>query len=341
MSEAQLRADRETLSNVICTPDVWGDLPTHWPTVKPLVERWWKALKVWEKADTFNAAFLDKRMTVRTFGADFNYQKSKSFDTITLPDTRFKADSQYTPMSYEDQRKHNDAFRSPAEYKKYHAQRGIDSSAFADPANFVSREKKYAMGLHDLSASLLNPAVSIFDQIHNNEEGAHFSFLPLSAEEDQLVLSQLTAAAKKLQGPLPEFYTLVRGYRAGVTRIKLAQEFDMAIGYTVVPAKNPTKDGPAYKLRYGLGNTMTIVGRTFGIKVTAEVLAARRQAAMRFKSILAERQAKNEIIIAIRQHAGNFPVYAVRKGNQLDCFTIDSGKLTLNGKKISANGVLA
>ena len=86
---------------------------------------------------------------------------------------------------------HDDIFHKTAEAQKYRAARGIDSSAFANPANFVSREKKYDEGLHDLSASLLNPGLSIFDQIHNTDvggklnfkkeeiEGAHFSFLPL------------------------------------------------------------------------------------------------------------------------------------------------------------------
>ncbi len=106
---------------------------------------------------------------------------------------------------------HDKIFHKTDEAQKYRANRGIDSSAFANPANFASRETKYDAGLHDLSASLLNPGLSIFDQIHNSDqggklnfkkeeiEGAHFSFLPLSKEEDQLMLYKLIQCAKRLR----------------------------------------------------------------------------------------------------------------------------------------------
>ena len=151
------------------------------------------------------------------------------------------------------------------EAQKYHAKRGIDSSPFAVPSNFATREKKYEEGLHDLSASILNHNNPILDQVHNSGHGAHYSFLPLSEEEDQEVIFTLTRYAKT-RIPFPLLYPKVRGFRAEMTRVKLAQDYDMAVGYSAIPAVLPSIEGSgahlAFKLRYGLGNTTTVAGQT-------------------------------------------------------------------------------
>ena len=61
---------------------------------------------------------------------------------------------------------------------------GIDSSAFANPANFATHAKKYQEGLTQPSASLLNPKLSIFQQIHNKEEGGKKNFQKKTIEGD-------------------------------------------------------------------------------------------------------------------------------------------------------------
>lgn len=338
----------------------------NWKVVEPLLNCWWTAYKAWEANDNFNKAFRGRRMTVRTFpggiGA-FEKQVSKEFkrgsislasSTSAGTEVRIFADSRYTPLDPVTMRQHDEIFHKTEEHLKYRAMRGINSSAFAKPSNFATREKKYEEGLHDLSASLLNPDLSIFDQIHNTDvggklnyqgkeiEGAHFSFLPLSMEEDQLVLYRLIQCAKACRHALPELYTKVRDYRARMTRVKLANEFDMGIGYSAVPVANPPRGGPAYKLRYGLGKQTTITGQggQQTVPVTAELYAARQQAALRFKRILGIRDAKNEVIIAIRKHKGPFPVYAVRSGNELLCYEIVGDQMRLNAKKISSAGVM-
>ncbi len=352
----------------------------HWSSVEPLLNSWWDAYKLWEENDTFNKALKNKRMTVRTFPgtlgvpkdatvphprirdnwgeAGFKKQHAKIFprgeinvvDTKlnketqeTVTEVRIFADGKFTPLPKEQEAEHDRVFHKTDEHNYYGARRGIDSSAFANPLNFVDREKKYEEGLHDLSASLLNPDLSIFDQIHNNDWDAHFSFLPLSKEDDQYVLFNLTRLAKELRLTLPAFDTKVRFYRASMTRVKLANEFDMAIGYTAVPVANPQPGSPAYKLRYGLTRNTTITGPQGQqtVPVTAELYAARQQAALRFKSILGIRDAKNEIVIAIRHHAGPFPVYAVRQSGQLKCYTIEDSKMVFNGKTISSVGVMS
>jgi hypothetical protein len=308
-------------------------LQRNWKFIHADILAWWRAYKAWEKVDTFDAAFRDTRMTVRTFNPGYSDQVQKTFarGKIQVTKEKFFADSRYTkfdpldPIANEaTQERHQRTFGRGVESQKYHAQRGIDSSAFAVPANFASRETKYDAGLHDLSASILNPRLPIFNQIHNTEEGAHFSFLPLSEMEDQEVIYNLTRIAKD-RVTIPGLYDLVRTYRAEMTRVKLAYEMDMGIGYTVVPAPRPNR-GPQYKLRYGLPNTTTIVGQKEAQPTTPDIYEARRKAALKFKSIVGIREGKNEIVIAIRKHAGPFPVYAVRRGDRLVCYTITPAK---------------
>ncbi len=338
--------------------------------------------KLWEENDTFNKAFTNKRMTVRTFPGTLGVPKKESDPHPEVTDTwgekgfekqhakvfkhggvnvvdqkknpetkqwetevRIFADSKNTPLgSRAEELEHDRIFHKTDEHNYYGAKRGIDSSAFANPLNFVDREKKYEEGLHDLSASLLSPkeTMSIFDQIHNNDWDAHFSFLPLSKEDDQYVLYNLTRLAKELRLALPALDTKVRFYRASMTRVKLANEFDMGIGYTAVPVANPQPGSPAYKLRYGLTKNTTILGPggQQSVPVTPELYAARQQAALKFKSILGIRDAKNEIVIAIRRHAGPFPVHAVRQSGELKCYDIVKDKMVFNGKTISSAGVM-
>jgi hypothetical protein len=342
-------------------------LTGHWTQLELLMNGWWTAYKNWEANDKFKRAFDDKRMTVRTFpGGEikpkqqtpFEKQVSKTFEggSISLAsyikatketEVRVFADSQYTPLGSDALKEHDRIFHKTDEKYKYGARRGIDTSAFQNPSNFASREKKYEEGLHDLSASLLNPGLSIFDQIHNsddglaaNSEGAHFVFLPLSKEEDQLMLYNLIQYAKRLRLMLPALQDKVRTYRAEMTRVKLASEFDMAVVYSAVPVARG-RGGPAYKLRYGLGKKTTVAGdEELTTPVTPQIYAARQEAARKFKSIIGLRDAKNEIVIAMRKHAGPFPVYAVRKGNELECYKIVDNKMAPDGRKISSSGVM-
>jgi hypothetical protein len=331
--------------NLNITLDLRGNDPAYirrnWSYVHADISSWWTAYKAWEAVDTFDEAFEDKRMTVRTFNTGYATQVQKTFKrgTIQVTQEKFFSDGRYTKTDEKKQLEYQKAFNNLKEIQKYHAQRGIDSSAFANPANFASRETKYDAGLHDLSASILNPKLSIFDQVHNNEEGAHYSFLPLSMEEDQEVIYNLTRIAKD-RVSIPGLYQMVRNYRAEMTRVKLAYEMDMGIGYTAVSSPGQAT-GPQFKLRYGLAATTTLVGEALPQPTTENIYDERRKAARKFKSIIGVRDAKNEIVIAMRKHAGPFPVFAVRRGDQLVCYNITTAKLMeRNGKQITKNGHL-
>ena len=159
------------------------------------------------------------------------------------------------------------------------------------------------------------------------------------------MLHNLDLMAKQLREMVPALQVKVRGCKAAMTRVKLAQEYDMGVGYSAIkaPKAKADADGYRYKLRYGLVSTTTVLNeqqQSESVWVDAARYAARQQEALRFKSILGKRDAKNEIVIAIRHHAGPFPVYAVREGNVLKCYDIVNGDMKENGKTISENGVM-
>ena len=356
----------------------------HWAMVEEMIQSWWAVYQKWEEKDNFSDAFAEDRMSVRTFDAGFEKQVSKEFGPGTIKvvsqvknkdgdgvheELRMFGADKFTPLAGTAAKTHDRNFHLSAEKDKYHAQRGIDSSSFAVAENFKTRDAKYFAGLHDLSASLMNHSVSIFDQIHNNEQGAHFSFLPLSEEADQELLFNLTRCAKGVK--TLSLYQKVRDLRANISRVKLAGEFDMAVGYSAAPMQDwqtrlkaapatgkglgrsykPGAPVPAYRLRYGMGLLTTIVGEggQQTVKVTPEIYAARQEAARHFKSILGVRHIeagqKNEIVLAIRKHRGPFPVYATREGQVLKCYTIGADSkgvktMDLNNKTISSSGVM-
>ncbi|WP_131542682.1 hypothetical protein [Paraburkholderia hospita] len=369
--------------------------PTSWNELKPAIENWWTSYKEWEAKDEFNLAYQRARMSVRTFDNNFESNKNRrlGLDAGVLNlgykglDNRFFADSSYGSLGdrCEEVGKRFQAQEAvgrelaklqgtSAKSGAYWADRGIDSKAFANPANFVNREAKYDAGLHDLSASLLNPELSIFEQVHHKtEQGAHFAFVPLSEPEDQRVLFMLIQMAKVMRQHWPEMYALIMQYRGRMTRVKLAQCFDMGAGYIAIPVSNPVPGGRQFKLRYGLVSQMSVLAPSItpaatqastrvsnappppskpykgiakpvnlderNVKVTPEIYHARQQAALDFRSILV-RKDKNEIVIALRQHAGNFPVYAQRVNNVLKCYRIVKGGQVWTGRTISERGIM-
>jgi hypothetical protein len=74
------------------------------------------------------------------------------------------------------------------------------------------------------------------------------------------------------------------------------------------------------------------------ISVDVNVLRMRQQAYFKEKSNVI--RSGNEFVIAMRKHAGPFPVYAFYDGGTFKCYTIEANnKMKLTGKTISALGV--
>ena len=118
-----------------------------------------------------------------------------------------------------------------------------------------------------------------FDQIHNTEQGANFSFMPLPEPEDQRMICTLISMAKTMRPHWPEMYSLIRDYRTKMMRAKLAQDSDMGVGYISIPVNNPGPGDRKFKLRYGLVNNLTVptdVHPDGSIRVTPDVSHGRQ-----------------------------------------------------------------
>ena len=250
--------------------------------------------------------------------------------------------------------------------------RGINTTAFMKPANFKTRKLKYQLGLHDLSVKLVIPGRQWFAaaqikepesiknpkdkgvkaQSHHSAPGkAYFCFLPLSKPEDQYVIYKLVRYAKALRMEIPDLYELILGYRSEMTRVKLAHGFDMGTGYIAVETKDRPDNIP-YKVSYSIGNAAKErragPGTIGKVKEPVDSDLIRKRQQVYFKHNADVAMLGNEIVIAMRNHAGSFPVYAFSTGDELTCFTIRNdgtaecnpdGTPKPNGKTITAQGV--
>jgi hypothetical protein len=342
---SELKVHREKLNTQILDhQDAAARIQGNWTNAELWIRNWWKAYKDWEAADTFNKAMLANRMTMRSFGSNFESQVNKQFTSLDIEKGRFYGDSERTDLGETVQEQHKTTFSRPqlVSTKMYIAKRGINSSAFSDPANFATRKVKYEQGLHDLSVKLVLPGRDIRGQSHHRgEKNPHFSFAPLSKPEDQAVIYKLIRCAKALKNTLPQLDTLIRGYRTRMTRAKLAHHYDMGTGYVAVPTPNRT-DGLEYKIGYSVGNTTKLRAEETPNRIAAivpttmDIVRARQKEYFELNAGVA--RVGNEIVIAIREHAGPFPVLAVYEGNQLRCFSIDiAGKKVLNNTNTISN----
>ena len=349
----------------------------NWVEAERLIEEWWDAYQAWEKADTFNRAVADRRMTMRSWDGDkatFADLVNKTGPSNIADEKRFYANSadRQPAARRADGMSHKDKFaaianRTPPQFgwtKKNPAPdvvygrpvRGIDASAFMTPENFLSRDQKYQLGLHDTSVKLfipgdrnlpvikkLNPDnKTLKDQSHTKEaKKAYFCFLPISMPEDQYVIYKLVRYAKALKTAVPDLDSLIRGYRSQMTRVKLAHGYDMGTGYIAVQTNN---DKIPYKVSYSIGSTVKERGEggqpaKASISVDSELIRKRQQAYFKQNSDVV--RIGNEIVIAMRKHAGSFPVYAYSDGGgDLTVFSIGGKAMTVdNIKQISAQGV--
>jgi hypothetical protein len=358
---SELKNQRETLQQRIidkenATAIILGDRVE----AARLIQAWWKAYQDWEARDTFNKAVADRPMTMRSFGSDFGKQLKKSIPMNIAEDDRFYSNSDRGKVN--NPKSHQTAFQSavtptppmfgwskknpepPKLYQKPY--RGLDTSAFADPTNFATREQKYKMGLHDLSVKLLIPGNitethGVKEQSHHQEEPKpHFCFLPISKPADQYIIYKLIQYAKDLRNTVPELYTQVREIRANMTRVKLSHHYDMGTGYIAIPTPDRPGNLP-YKVGFSVGNSAKLRederndART-AVPMTLQILQARQKAY--FEQNANVLRLGNEFVIAMRRHNGPFPVYAYYDGGLLKCFDIVNGGREENGRTISALG---
>jgi hypothetical protein len=217
--------------------------------ILPLADAWFKEVKKWEAGETFPRAFGDNRMTVRqielgTFkGGSFpinNIDPAKTPPQHLTPEEKkallAKGDEKLTPEEREllkDPRAHMTLARDRA---------GIEARSnpkhFFDPE--TGKREKNKLGLHDLSATLLNGERDIHPQLAPYDNPTIVVFMPVPKEKDLQVFAILNDLTKRMNKDF------IREMRSKLTRVKLAQVVDMHTGYVDISDGN----GPM-KVRYG------------------------------------------------------------------------------------------
>ncbi|EWC60889.1 hypothetical protein UO65_3819 [Actinokineospora spheciospongiae] len=254
-----------------------GGAGTTWKARKAQIEKWWADLKAAEARETWAGAYAANRMSARQIGAD---GRGGEFSIVNRA-----------------------ARRDPTKQVNITLDRSAKGVlARMDPANFndpgTGANHKDALGLHDLSASLLDGSKpTVFDQLKGYAD-AVVVFMPVPSETDAQVFNAISSLAE------PDAPVL-RGYRNALTRVRLAQGSDM---HTILVDDGEGPPAPV-RVRYG------VTGRVQRAKGAAETIAdevdidVRRTNALQHNVILGAgaTQTVNEIVVAYRRHAS--PVF--------------------------------
>lgn len=288
-----------------------------------LVNDWWADYKTMEETDTFMAAMTEGRLTVRQ-SPRVNVIPEISMKKLHVRGEESRGGKFDTGVDGVKLRMNPANFEQLPEVKKS----GL-AVAQRWETKQTERRGKYVYGLHDLSASLLDPLRPTLTEQLNSTDGKLLNydevFMPVASEEDHQVYCLLSKHAKSNREHVAksasvdehgELYSLMVKIRRSMTRIKLAEDKDMHCGFIDI-----RKIGSEVsKYRYGLG-AMT----DKGVK-TPKVTEAREKAALHYKSITALARTTgsgyNEIIIAYREHKSPlFPIIARWNGTAFDILT--------------------
>ncbi len=240
-----------------------------WAELAPKINEWWQDFKTRERQENFTRAFRANRMTARQIDLG---GRGGTFQVDTLAKTKGR-------------------FMNLARGPK-----GVEERL--KPSNFINGQEN-EKGLHDLSASLLDGAKPIYQQLKHYENSVVL-FMPVPEEDDLKVFAALNQLPDRDRD-------LLRRMGAEMTRLKLAQASDMGTTYADV-----SKVFGLDEFQYG--QTGTIIRRKGGIGMpaTPAEIKARETNALEYKKILtANITIVNEVVMAYRQHASKlFPMYA-------------------------------
>lgn len=229
---------------------------------------WWQAYKEWEANDTFEKAFQQDRMTIRTYNPDKKGSSTKW--NTTWPTTVIKDKNSKT---------------SNINVKCNVSGNGVILRTKS--SNFFPFSSKNECGLHDLSASLLNSKKRISDQIYHNltltnTHGARSVFMPLPLEEDLQLISLLNDIVQRV----PFRYTsqlgrLVKEYNSKMTRLWQASPRDLGAGNYITDPDNLTYPD----IKYGVnGKFRNSKGQI--VRATTSDLYRLKMNAIQYKRIL-------------------------------------------------------
>lgn len=261
----------------------------------PLISEWFRKLKKWESQESWTRAFEAGRIAFRVVNPNSNTTPPK-IDKVTgtignLTVTQTKAQT----MSYLDR-----------------SAEGIKNRL--NPVNFSLDKRasqKTTLGLHDLPATLLDPARRISDQAKGYFSPTKAVYMPVPMAEDLILFYRLSDLAKGELKDSPGFAVKVQEIRNSLTRIKLAQSTDMGTGYVNLQKPNDTRD----HIRYGLYGKITDPPegelKPIARQATSEELKKRLENRVKYQAIISAKYGHNEIVLAYRSHSNPaaFPMY--------------------------------
>ncbi|GAA2996387.1 hypothetical protein [Actinokineospora diospyrosa] len=270
----EARVLREGLSELGGDGGKWSDRADE-------IAAWWKAVKVAEAKETWAGAFGDNRISARQVNTA---GRGGTFSVVNLSE-----------------RKNADKRREIV------LDRTVDGvlerlkpGNFRDP--LTSANSKVRLGLHDLSASLLDSGDDkpTLDKQLKFYKDAVLVLMPVPTERDSKIFHAISSLAE------PDADAL-RAIRNRFTRIRLAQGSDM---HTIFVDDTTGPPAPA-QFRYGVtGRVHLRNGDVVG--ADESYIAARRTNALEHSKILGDgaTQPVNEIVMVYREHASEtFPLF--------------------------------
>jgi hypothetical protein len=326
-----------------------------WMRNEHLIKKWLDALKAWEQKETFARAFLDDRMTIRGMGVAEKHRSAveaeqKMYQTPKLSKTeQEKANIQGAVGTF------SRPESGVTNMKLYYGVKGV--LARANPTNFTPEpegwtgpakkplgraainirppgwSKKYWLGLHDLSASLLKGTKLITEQRKWYTDSV-WVFMPIPKQEDLILFNCLNTASKET-GASAAFRQYMRVIAGQMTRLKFAECTDMHTTYTDIGGPHSLYPSQGGKIRYGL------TGIDNDHPITQDDILRRKQNALHYKRILSDNKAVTEVVIAYRCHGDGktaFPMFATQAGETSPYEVIDKSSLRPLGPKIAIDG---
>lgn len=304
-----LEESREALKEALM-----GDSPKEGEELMGCFQNWFNDLKLWEAQDTFSQAFRDKRMTIRQVNIG-GTARGGAFEV-----NKVKSDNPKVPVGR----------------TKITLARGVgDIAARGVPKNFfdpvTKARMKNELGLHNLSASLLDPQRPISSQIKKYQEVVA-CFMPVPQEVDLRLFQLLKDMSKS--GAIVGKEDEISAMRTRLTRIKRAQASDMGTKYVDVSQT----DEP--NIQYGITGTIIRERGTIGKAAKPDELANRTHNALNYKSILEEMVTTvNEIVMVYRSHPSPlFPMFACWSEVDKIYFVLDVN-LEPTGMSVTDSGV--
>ncbi len=293
--------------------------------VDQLAMDWFNAYKDWERADTFKDAITEGRMCISQRGEDTVIGDGNpawlNAKDIDQQGPRTQA-TQYRDLRY---RTGVDSVKDRLKPSNF----GVNTKPLA--SGVMITRMKYKLGLHDLSASLFNPAKPRISEqarwdLNGSKKDWPILFMPLPAPADLVVYDLLSTLRRdwRTQGN-DMLVTTVDHIRRRMTRVKFAQDSDMGAG--LINAFSAGSGDPnRAKFRYGMADVQSeLRGQTWVPVYRQGISLVRRAKALEYQSILATQAgSSNEIVVAFRQHANpEFPV--ITRWDGAGCRVLEGG----------------